>query len=137
MLELCADNLDIQPEVSFLNLLGMEKGCMHGVHKYSSKLCRYNSILIGSIARVYGTSSQGTGPILLYNVLCSGTETRLLECPNTALDVGSCGHTEDAGVTCMPGKKTAGFCAKHCNPVILKTTYMQMHDLLCKMLTHE
>ncbi len=58
---------------------------------------------VGSIARLYGQSSQGTGPIVLYNVQCSGTEGRLLECPSRALDVSNCRHSEDAGVTCSPG----------------------------------
>ena len=58
----------------------------------------------GSVARLYGSSAQGTGPPVLTNVLCSGVEQRLLECPSTSLDVGSCRNREDAGVTCLPGK---------------------------------
>ena len=56
------------------------------------------------MARQYGSSAQGAGPIVLYNVQCTGEEQRLLECPGSALDVDSCSHTEDAGVTCLPGK---------------------------------
>ena len=58
---------------------------------------------LGSLARLYGDSPQGSGPVVLYNVQCSGIERRLLECPNTALDVNNCRHSEDAGVTCSPG----------------------------------
>ena len=58
---------------------------------------------------VYGISPQGTGPIVLTNILCGGMERRILECPNTALDVGSCSHSSDAGVTCLPGKETTNF----------------------------
>ena len=63
----------------------------------------------GSTARLYGSSTQGTGPIILYNMQCTGEERRLLECPGSALDVNSCSHAEDAGVTCLPGEKKAAY----------------------------
>ena len=43
---------------------------------------------------------QGTGPILLDDVACTGTQTNILQCTfdtNTA----DCGHSEDAGVQCQ------------------------------------
>lgn len=61
----------------------------------------------GSVSQIYGTSAQGTGPIVLSSVECIGEEMRLLECPNTALDTGTCGHHEDSGVTCLPGMSDA------------------------------
>ena len=42
---------------------------------------------------------QGTGSILRQYLLCSGTESRLVDCSNTG---SSCSHAEDAGVTCLP-----------------------------------
>ena len=42
---------------------------------------------------------QGSGPILLDNLACSGSESRLVDCTydnNTA----DCSHSEDAGVRC-------------------------------------
>lgn len=62
-------------------------------------------LIIGSVARQYGSSTQGAGPIVLNNVECTGDEQRLLECPGSALDVSNCYHNEDAGVTCLPGKR--------------------------------
>ena len=56
------------------------------------------------MARQYGSSAQGAGPIVLNNVQCTGEERRLLECPGIAQDVSNCRHSEDAGVTCLPGK---------------------------------
>jgi len=41
---------------------------------------------------------QGTGDILLDNVMCEGTESRLLDC--VALDTHNCAHFEDASAVC-------------------------------------
>ena len=42
---------------------------------------------------------QGTGPIVLSNLFCAGTEARLIDCP-TGSSV-SCNHFDDAGVRCQ------------------------------------
>ena len=46
---------------------------------------------------------EGSGPILLDQVGCFGTESRLADCPANAIGVHSCTHSEDAGVRCMIG----------------------------------
>ena len=44
---------------------------------------------------------QGRGPILLNNVACTGTESRLIDCSADPIGVtGSCTHADDAGVSC-------------------------------------
>ncbi len=53
----------------------------------------------GAIARTRAFFGQGTVPILLDNVACVGTESRLLSC--TYLSTHNCAHSEDAGVTCL------------------------------------
>ena len=43
---------------------------------------------------------QGTGPILLDNVRCNGTEDRLVDCIHFPSTV-DCVHSEDASVRCQ------------------------------------
>ena len=52
----------------------------------------------GAIARSRAYFGQGTVPILLDDLRCTNTESRLIDCPYTAID--NCVHSEDAGVTC-------------------------------------
>ena len=43
---------------------------------------------------------QGTGPIVLDDVRCAGTEDRLVDCPYDPSTV-DCVHSEDASVRCQ------------------------------------
>lgn len=51
------------------------------------------------------TSSRGTGPIWLDNLHCSGSESKLMNCPNNGWGIHNCGHHEDVSVGCADGKK--------------------------------
>ena len=44
---------------------------------------------------------QGSGPIWLDNLLCTGTETSLYNCVHPGIGINNCGHHEDAGVLCQ------------------------------------
>ena len=55
----------------------------------------------GAAAFSFAFFGQGTGPIWLDNVTCTGNETRLYGCYNNGIGVHSCGHHEDAGVRCQ------------------------------------
>ena len=56
-------------------------------------------VISGSIAFQRARFGQGTGPILLDDLRCVGTEQTLLDC-RLDLRTGDCSHSEDAGVRC-------------------------------------
>lgn len=44
---------------------------------------------------------QGTGPVWLSKMECTGTEKSLLDCPHPGWGQHSCDHRRDAGVSCL------------------------------------
>ncbi len=61
-------------------------------------------------AQIAGDSfGQSSGPIVLNNVVCRGSEQTLFQCQRDNLDVGSCTRSQDAGVECIEGKGSAHY----------------------------
>ena len=56
---------------------------------------------IGGVPFIEAAFGEGSGPIFLDNVVCSGTETVLLNCSNSGIGSHDCIHYEDAGVRCQ------------------------------------
>ena len=56
-------------------------------------------IMLDATPRPAAHFGQGTGSILRQYLQCSGTESRLVDCPTSS---STCSHIEDAGVTCLP-----------------------------------
>ena len=55
---------------------------------------------LGGIAYSNAQYGAGSGPIYLTDVLCTSSQTSLLQCNSEAILSGSCTHSEDAGVKC-------------------------------------
>ena len=56
---------------------------------------------IGATAFPNAFFGQGTGRILLDNLGCVGTETRLVDCSHNGIGIENCVHAEDAGLRCV------------------------------------
>ena len=55
----------------------------------------------GALARNFSYFGQGTGPIILDNVQCNGTEVTIADCNSNPAYIHDCYHGEDAGVHCL------------------------------------
>ncbi|XP_071841004.1 scavenger receptor cysteine-rich domain-containing group B protein-like isoform X2 [Apostichopus japonicus] len=64
-------------------------------------VCRQLGFLSAVDARSSAYYGEGTGPILLDEVVCVGYETRLEYCSNEGWYIHNCVHWEDAGVECL------------------------------------
>lgn len=49
---------------------------------------------------------QGMGAIVLDDLMCNGTESRLIDCANAGLTMHNCDHSEDASVRCQIQRKS-------------------------------
>ena len=62
-------------------------------------------ILMHTGARAYTNAyfGQGTGPLLLDRLRCTGREQALLNCSHSGVEVTSyyCGHDDDVGIRCL------------------------------------
>ena len=55
----------------------------------------------GAQALTRAAFGQGTGPIHLDNLVCTSSETRLINCDHNGFGVHNCAHSEDAGLRCQ------------------------------------
>ncbi|XP_054418110.1 neurotrypsin [Pteronotus mesoamericanus] len=65
-------------------------------------ICR--QLGLSGLARAWTQAhfGEGSGPVLLDEVRCTGNELSLEQCPKSPWGEHNCGHGEDAGVSCTP-----------------------------------
>ncbi|XP_008844275.1 neurotrypsin [Nannospalax galili] len=65
-------------------------------------ICR--QLGLSGIAKAWNRAyfGEGSGPIMLDEVRCTGNELSIEQCPKSSWGDHNCGHKEDAGVSCAP-----------------------------------
>uniref|UniRef100_A0A8B9GAK2 SRCR domain-containing protein n=1 Tax=Amazona collaria TaxID=241587 RepID=A0A8B9GAK2_9PSIT len=62
---------------------------------------------------------EGSGPLLLDEVQCTGNELSIEQCPKSSWREHNCDHKEDAGVSCTPLTEDFGSLLMHRIPQYL------------------
>lgn len=74
----------------------------------------------------------GVGAIFLDDLRCTGTETRLLDCPSAGLGRHNCGHFEDVAVSCnrteTPGTELLSLYNRDC--IVCVGVHVHREDFL-------
>ncbi|XP_071945661.1 scavenger receptor cysteine-rich domain-containing protein DMBT1-like [Antedon mediterranea] len=63
-------------------------------------VCRQLGLPAATSAPIRANFGQGSGSILLDDVVCTGTEEDIIECGHRGIGSHNCGHYEDASVVC-------------------------------------
>ncbi|XP_038048478.1 deleted in malignant brain tumors 1 protein-like isoform X2 [Patiria miniata] len=71
-------------------------------------VCHQLGFFEASAAHQHAGYGQGTGPIFLDNVQCRGDETDIMLCQHNGIGLNNCGHSEDAGVSCVVAIRLQG-----------------------------
>ena len=101
----CDDFWEASDTVVVCRQLGFSTSGLFKLQLQSPLLISRNMFL-GPTGVSFAAFGTGMGPIWLDNVLCVGTESRLIDCPAHAIGSYNCVHSEDAGVRCGTGTVT-------------------------------
>ena len=89
----------------------------------------------GSSGTAIGSADfgQGSGPIWLDSVFCTGNELSLVNCYHAGINVtGSCSHSNDAGVRCLSGQglhKTSKINPWLSNPLCISKAFRYVTEI--------
>ena len=75
----------------------------HWGEEETAVVCRHLGIAGGSETLSIDMFQQGTGDILLDNVMCNGIEDSLWDCSHNGIGAHNCQHHEDVSVRCGIG----------------------------------
>ena len=89
-------------------------------------------ILVGSIAYSSAYFGQGSGPIVMDNLACTGNENAITDCLYDP-DVSDCSHFEDAGVVCAAGLSKCNL--KNCIVKCLINIENDLDDMTANLVT--
>ena len=110
--------------------------CYSTIAKLCSMYCT-SHICSSQISDVSSYSNahfgQGSGPILLKNVGCTGSESNLTNCTHDPIgEVGNCTHEDDAGVMCYNCKHILSDIVCHlCIYILYASTFIRKHNNYC------
>ncbi len=62
-------------------------------------------LTVGATVLPNSAFGEGSGPVVLDNLMCNGLENRLFDCSHAGLERTSCSHNQDAGIACRAGKE--------------------------------
>ena len=93
------DQLEGRVEICFNNLWGTVCDDFWDIRD-ARVACRQLGFADAVRPTRFASFGQGTGPIYLDNLMCTGNETRLQDCPHNGVGSHNCFHFEDAGVEC-------------------------------------
>ena len=109
-MEICYDNYWGTVCDDFWGTTDASVVCRQLGHSPYGKLATFNMkpfaftmmlLSTGASSFSYSRIGGGSGGILLDDVSCRGSESRLIDCINRGIGVHNCDHTDDAGVRCL------------------------------------
>ena len=72
----------------------------HACMQLCESSIKSHGCFIGATFSCCAAYGQGTGDIILDDLVCTGTETSLFECGNAGIGTHNCAHSEDIGILC-------------------------------------
>lgn len=92
------------------------------------------SSYLGATTNTSDYNGRGTGLILLDDVGCTGTESRLLDCHSAGVGVSNCDHSGHAGVSCQSRSCANDYSHEDAYSVFVYTLSLALLSVLCAII---